>query len=133
GDMPMTASSSGTSRHADVIIIGAGILGTFYAYFAAQKGLKPLLIERNAFPSDASTRNFGMGVQTIVETDSEWAGFARASREIYLALQQELDLGVRRSGSLYLASTETERAVLEEFAQAYGDSYHCSFLTASEA
>ena len=45
-------------RQADVIVIGAGVLGTFHAYFAAQKGCTTLLIERNAFPNDASTRNF---------------------------------------------------------------------------
>src|SRR5215469_17162255 len=98
----MNSLSLKSIRHADIIVIGAGVLGTFHAYFAAQKGYKTLLVERNPFPSDASTRNFGMAVQTIVETDSEWAGFARASREIYQALQQQLELGVRHAGSLYL-------------------------------
>jgi len=120
-------------KHADVIVIGAGVLGTFHAYYAARRGYKTLLIERNAFPSDASTRNFGMVVQTIVETESEWSAFARASREIYLALQQEHDIGVRASGSLYIASTDAERVVLEEFAQAYGATYNCSYLDAGEA
>ncbi|HLW03393.1 MAG TPA: TIGR03364 family FAD-dependent oxidoreductase [Ktedonobacterales bacterium] len=129
----MTSASSTANRRADVIVIGAGVLGTFHAYFAAQKGYKTLLIERSPWPNDASTRNFGMVVQSIVETDSEWAGYARASREIYLALQQEHDLNVRRTGSLYLASTETERAVLAEFAQAFAPTYHCSYLPADEA
>lgn len=129
----MIFSPPNDSRHADVIVIGAGMLGTFHAYFAAQKGYKTLLIERNTFPSDASTRNFGMIVQSIVEADGEWAAFARASRETYLALQQEHDIGVQRAGSLYLASTETERAVLAEFAQAYAPTYHCAYLEASEA
>jgi len=64
-------SSSRASRHADVIVIGAGILGTFHAYFAAQKGYKTLLIERNSLPSDASTRNFGMVTRSIVGTEGE--------------------------------------------------------------
>ncbi len=129
----MTFLLSRERHHAAVIVIGAGVLGTFHAYFAAQKGYKTLLIERNALPSDASTRNFGMIVQSIVEADGEWAAFARVSREIYLALQQEHDIGVQRTGSLYLASTETERAVLAEFAQAYAPIYHCSYLEAGEA
>jgi FAD dependent oxidoreductase TIGR03364 len=128
----MTFSPSG-ARHVDIIVIGAGVLGTFHAYFAALKGYKTLLIERNAFPSDASTRNFGMLVQSIVEADGEWAAFARASQDIYLALQQEEDISVQRNGSLYLASTEAERAVLVEFAQAFADSHHCDFLEADEA
>ena len=129
----MTFSPPGAHRQTDVIVIGAGVLGTFHAYFAALKGYKTLLIERNAFPSDASTRNFGMIVQSIVEADGEWAAFARASREIYLALQQEQDISIQNSGSLYVASSETERAVLAEFAQAYAASHHCALLEASEA
>jgi glycine/D-amino acid oxidase-like deaminating enzyme len=74
-----------------------------------------------------------MIVQSIVETESEWAGYADASRDIYLALQQEHEIGARQSGSLYLASTDTERAVLEEFAQTHAPSYHCSYLAASKA
>lgn len=124
---------SGTKRHADVIVVGAGVLGTFHAYFAAQKGYKTLLLERNAFPSDASTRNFGMVVQSIVEAEGEWADFARVSREIYHAIQQEHDISVKVTGSLYFASTETERAVLAEFAERYADIYHCSYLSAAEA
>ena len=58
----MNSSQPEAIRHADVIVIGAGVLGTFHAYFAAQMGLKTLLIERNMFPNDASTRNFGMVV-----------------------------------------------------------------------
>lgn len=40
---------------------------------------------------------------------------------------------MERTGSLYLASTETERAVLVEFAQAFAASHHCTFLEADRA
>jgi FAD dependent oxidoreductase TIGR03364 len=129
----MHASQHKATHHADVIVIGAGVLGTFHAYFVAQMGLKTILIERNSFPSDASTRNFGMVVQTIVETEGEWPTFARASREIYLSIQEEHDIGAQRNGSLYIASTEMERAVLEDFARTYSQLYHCLYLDADEA
>ncbi len=119
--------------HADIIVVGAGVLGTFHAYFAAQKGYKVLLIERNTFPNDASTRNFGMVVRSIVETTSEWATFARDTREIYQTIQQEQDISAKVTGSLYIASTDAERAVLEEFAQGYAATYSCTYLTADEA
>ena len=119
-------------RQADIIVIGAGVLGTFHAYFAAQKGYNVLLIERNSLPSSASTRNFGMVVQTIVETDNEWAGYARATAEIYRALQREYDISLRNAGSLYLASTEIEKVVLMEFAQRFGAQYHCTLLDKGE-
>ena len=129
----MHFSSSQDTLHADVIVIGAGVLGTFHAYFAAQKGYQTFLIERNMFPTDASTRNFGMVVQSIVETGGEWASFARASREIYTSIQQEQDISVKVAGSLYIASTEIERAVLEMFAQLYAAAYKCTYLNEDEA
>jgi FAD dependent oxidoreductase TIGR03364 len=130
--LPMHSSSIEATRHADVLVIGAGVLGTFHAYFAAKKGYKTILLERNQFPSDASTRNFGMIVQTIVETDSEWSQFALASREIYQAIQAETDITVKNPGSLYLASTEIEQRVLQEFASTYASTYFCHYLNAAE-
>ncbi len=121
------------SKFADVIVIGAGALGAFHAYFAAQKGYKVLLLERNGLPTDASTRNFGMVVQSIVEAEGEWAEYAHTSREIYQAIQQECDISVNVPGSLYLASTEAECVVLEEFALLYASTYNCEYLSATEA
>ena len=120
-------------RQADVIVIGAGVLGTFHAYFAAQRGCLTLLIERNAWPNDASTRNFGMIAESLVGVADEWAPCARATREIYLALQQTHDISVRVTGSLYLASTEIERTVLREFAQQAHPQYRCEYLERAEA
>jgi FAD dependent oxidoreductase TIGR03364 len=121
----------GESR-ADVIVVGAGVLGTFHAYFAARKGYRTLLLERNAFPGDASTRNFGMAIRTIVETGGEWAEYTEATARIYRALQQELDLGIAVSGSLYLASTEIENRVLQEFAAQFAEEYLCRYLDGDE-
>jgi FAD dependent oxidoreductase TIGR03364 len=120
-------------RHADLIVIGAGVLGTFHAYFAAQKGYQVMLIERNTFPSSASIRNFGMVPRSIVETDNEWTAYAQDTQRIYRAIQQQHDISVKVVGSLYLASTDNERTVLQEFAQRYGESYHCAFLDRREA
>ncbi len=124
------------TRHADVVVIGAGVLGTFHAYFAACKGCKTVLMERNAYPNDASTRNFGMIARSIVAADSPWAVHARASAEIYRSLQEEYDISVRVTGSLYLASTELECRVLQEFARfdaAGGTGTASHYLDAEEA
>src|SRR5215467_3875745 len=129
----MNSLSPKSTGHADIVVIGAGVLGTFHAYFAAQKGYKVLLIERNAYPSDASTRNFGMAVRTIVETGGEWASYVRTSQEIYRSIQQQHDIGVQVKGSLYIASTDLECRVLQEFAQAFSAAYNCIFLDADEA
>jgi len=128
----MNSLSPKSTRHADIIVIGAGVFGTFHAYFAAQKGYKTLLIERNTYPSDASTRNFGMIVRSIVETSGEWSTHVHTSQEIYQSIQQQHDIGVQIKGSLYIASTDLERTVLQEFAQAYSSAYNCTFLDADE-
>jgi FAD dependent oxidoreductase TIGR03364 len=119
-------------RRADIIVIGAGVLGTFHAYFAARKGLRVLLLERNPWPADASIRNFGMLPQTIVEADGPWAGFARDSASIYRSIQEEIDITVREKGSLYLASTEAEQSVLAEFATRRAGNFGCVYLDAPE-
>jgi len=129
----MNSLSPKSTRHADIIVIGAGVFGTFHAYFAAQKGYKTLLIERNTFPSDASTRNFGMIVRSIVETSGEWSTYVRTSQEIYQSIQQQQDIGVQVKGSLYIASTDLERTILQEFSQAFSSVYNCTFLDAGEA
>jgi FAD dependent oxidoreductase TIGR03364 len=129
----MSPLSPKSNRHADILVIGAGVLGTFHSYFAAQKGYKTLLVERNTYPFDASTRNFGMIVRSIVETGGEWSTYVRTSQEIYQSIQQQHDIGVQVKGSLYIASTDIERIVLQEFVQAFSPAYNCTFLDIGEA
>jgi FAD dependent oxidoreductase TIGR03364 len=129
----MSTLSTRDANHVDVIVVGAAILGTFHAYFASKKGYRMLLLEGNPFPGDASTRNFGMVVQTIVAPGGEWATHANSSRETYLELQREYDLPVRQVGSMYVASTEIEMSVLQEFGRQYATSYRCEYLNAGEA
>lgn len=118
-------------RTADVLVIGAGVLGTFHAYFAARKGYKTLLLERNPLPNDASTRNFGMVAQSIAESGA-WSEYARATAEIYRQIQAEWDISASPTGSLYVASTELEARVLHEFADRAAPRYNCSYLDAAE-
>ncbi len=74
-----------------------------------------------------------MIAQSIVPVGGAWAGYARDSAEIYRALQRVHDIGARAPGSLYVASTELERRVLDEFARMYGANYNCAYLDADEA
>ncbi len=120
-------------RSADVLIIGAGVLGAFHAYHAARLGFSVLLVERNAWPNDASTRNFGIIAQSIVESGSVWEDYARDTRAIYGQIQAEHDITVRTTGSLYLASTDLERRVLTEYAGLDRNDEHCAFLEPAEA
>jgi FAD dependent oxidoreductase TIGR03364 len=81
---------------------------------------------------DASTRNFGMIAPSITAAGGEWAGYAQATTEIYRGLQEQRDLSVQVTGSLYLASTALEDAVLREYA-ALPARRACVYLDAAEA
>jgi FAD dependent oxidoreductase TIGR03364 len=97
----------------DLIVVGAGALGAFHAYFALQKGLKVLLLEKDARPMEATVRNFGQ-IITSGMAEGEWFDYARAGLATYQAIQAEYDISIRQNGSLYLASTPLEMQVLEE-------------------
>lgn len=47
------------SRHPDVIIVGAGLMGATSAFFLGRRGLKVLLLERGLVGQHASGTNFG--------------------------------------------------------------------------
>ena len=56
----------------DVIVVGAGVLGVFHAYFAAKQGMRVLLLERDDAPRGASVRNFGWCIPSAM-TPGVWA------------------------------------------------------------
>ncbi len=118
---------------ANVIVVGAGVLGAFHAYYAALRGWSTLLLERNALPSDASTRNFGIIAQSLVAPGTVEAAYTRATAAIYRSIQDRHDITVSATGSLYLASTELENTVLREFAQHAPPDYRCTYLDPVEA
>ena len=97
----------------DLIVVGAGALGTFHAYFALQRGLKVLLLEKDARPMEATVRNFGQIVPSGM-AEGEWFDYGRVSLATYKAIQAEYDISIRPTGSLYLASSAPEMQVLEE-------------------
>ena len=100
------------------MVVGAGIVGTFHAYFAAQRGLKTLLVDRDPAPRQATVRNFGMIVTGTIAAPGEWDGFARRTNELYRQLEDKSkeDLTIRHRGSLYVVETELEDRVIREFA-----------------
>jgi len=43
----------------DVVVIGAGIIGTSTAYFLAERGMKVLVCEKGRVAGEQSSRNWG--------------------------------------------------------------------------
>lgn len=101
----------------DLIIIGAGALGTFHAYHAAKAGQRVLLLEKDRYPVGATVRNFGQVVPSGLA--GRWFDHGRRSLEIYCAIQQETDLTVRQNGTLYIASDADEWQLANELHDRY--------------
>ncbi|QIM18033.1 TIGR03364 family FAD-dependent oxidoreductase [Leucobacter coleopterorum] len=94
------------------VVIGAGIVGLAHAVAALDAGYRVTVIEQDATAVLASVRNFGH-VGTSVQA-GELGELAREANAIWLSLAQRTGLDARRSGTLVVATTPTEEAVLHE-------------------
>ncbi|MCP4888345.1 MAG: TIGR03364 family FAD-dependent oxidoreductase [Planctomycetaceae bacterium] len=119
------------SNHADLLIIGGGVLGTFHAFHALQRGLSVVLLERHAAPRGATVRNFGQVVPSGM--DSQWQAHGRESLRIYQSIQSHFDISVRQQGSIFIASDEEELTLLEELRSINADNEYPSEILTAQA
>lgn len=118
--------------HYDLVIIGAGALGSFHAYHASRKKLNVLLLEKDGRPQEATVRNFGQVVPSGMSR-GKWQHYGRRSVEIYQSLQQQFDISVRQHGSVYIASDETEHTLINELSAINrSENYSSVLLTQQE-
>ncbi|WP_282635835.1 TIGR03364 family FAD-dependent oxidoreductase [Sphingobacterium thalpophilum] len=101
----------------DLIVVGGGILGTFHAYHALKKGLRVLQLEKDNFPVGSTVRNFGQVVPSGMA--GEWFDYGVRGLDIYQSIQKEMDISVRKNGSIYIASDIDEVQVIHELAAHY--------------
>jgi FAD dependent oxidoreductase TIGR03364 len=99
----------------DLVVVGAGILGTSHAYYAAKRGWRVLLLERGDWPGEASVRNFGTLMAGSLVGD--WRRRGLESIAFYRELAPLAGFDFFPWGSLYQVTTPVEAAVLEEFAR----------------
>ncbi len=99
----------------DLIVVGAGVLGAFHAFHAAQMGKKVLLLEKDARQAGSSTQNFGQVVPSGLS--EKWNKYGQQSLRTYQDLQIKADFTIRQNGSLYIASDEDEKMLLEELSE----------------
>ncbi|KPV48086.1 FAD-dependent oxidoreductase, partial [Kouleothrix aurantiaca] len=79
-------------RHADLVVLGAGLLGLASAYWLARAGYRPLILERGMPAAGATGRNGGLLVAGTAEAYP--AAIARHGHETARAVWQ-LTLGNR--------------------------------------
>jgi glycine/D-amino acid oxidase-like deaminating enzyme len=121
-------------READVVVIGAGIVGTCTAYYMARRGVKVVLVEKGRPGAEQSSRNWGWCRQQ--NRDARELPMATRSLALWDAMAEEIgpELGFRRTGLLYLSNNEAELegwARWRDFARTQNVETH--MLTAEQA
>ncbi|HXA98752.1 MAG TPA: FAD-binding oxidoreductase [Candidatus Dormibacteraeota bacterium] len=102
-------------RDADVVVVGAGIVGCATAYFLARRGVRVVVVERGAVPGEQSRKNWGFVRQQgrdpielplVMEANRLWRG-----------LERELGADIEwvQGGNLALAADEQRLARFEEW------------------
>src|SRR2546423_590518 len=112
---------SGQRETADVIIVGGGVIGLAIARSLALRGVRQVtLIERASLGAEASSAAGGMlAPQSEADGADEFFELACASRDLYPAFSDALreetgtDIELERTGTLYLAFTETDEREIE--------------------
>lgn len=105
-----------TKNHAEVAIIGGGIVGCAIAYYVAKSGIDCVLIEKDDIASGTSSRCDGN--ITIVDKDPGFDSLmSLKSQELTVDLKDELDLGFeyRALGSLLVCENDHEMQAAKEW------------------
>jgi glycine/D-amino acid oxidase-like deaminating enzyme len=101
-------SSPDLPTHADVVVIGGGIIGAFAAYYMAKRGMKVALVEKGRVGAEQSSRNWGWCRQQ--NRDARELPMATKSLDLWEQFTAETGevTGFQRCGLLYLSNSEKE-------------------------
>lgn len=100
----------------DVLVIGAGIVGTATAYFLAKAGMSVTLCEKGRVAGEQSSRNWGWVRQQ--GRDPAELPIMMESNRIWQTLAAETgaaDLAFRQCGCLYIARDDAAMAKYERW------------------
>jgi sarcosine oxidase subunit beta len=103
-------------RSADVVVIGAGVIGASVAYHLAKKGCgRIVVLERHQAPGQGSTSKATGGFRAQFGSEVN-VRLSLLSREKLVRFEEELgtDPGYRPCGYLFLASDEAQLDALRE-------------------
>lgn len=115
----------------DLAVVGAGIVGLSCARAAARRGLKVVVIERDANACGASIRNFGFITVTGQDRDAVWER-ARRSRETWAEVAPAAGIAIVQRGLWVAARRREAVGVLEAFLRT-DMAEGCELLTAAVA
>lgn len=110
---------------ADLIVIGSGIVGSSTAYYAAQKGMSVIVIDKDGVIGNGASSRNGGGVR-VSGRDAREIPFAKyAVENIWPTLGEELDENIEyhQAGNVRFAFAEKDLPALENIKktnEAYG-------------
>ncbi|HWD56137.1 MAG TPA: FAD-dependent oxidoreductase [Acidimicrobiales bacterium] len=99
------------------VVVGGGIIGTWHALELLEAGFTVDHLEADRAPVGASVRNFGLVWVSGRRNGSELDVARRARRRWEEIGSLVPDVGFRPCGSLTVATTDSERAVMTAFAR----------------
>ena len=115
----------------DLAVVGAGIVGLGVALAGVRRGLRVVVIDRDAQANGASVRNFGFITVTGQDRRTMWAR-ARRTRDIWAEVAPAAGIPILQQGLWMLARRPESLSILEAFLEtemAEG----CRLLTPAEA
>ena len=98
----------------DLAVVGAGIVGMASALAAARRGLRVVVVDRDARANGASVRNFGFVTVTGQARGEMWSR-ARRTRDIWAEIAPQAGIAIQHSGLVMTARRPEAVAVLEAF------------------
>ena len=119
---------------ADVVIVGAGIVGVSAAYWLARGGMKVVLLEKGSVGAEQSSRNWGWCRQQ--NRDARELPLSTRSLSLWEDMTDDIgeSLGFRRCGLLYLTNDQAELDGWNRWGIfARGEGVDTRMLSASEA
>ncbi|MBS1063461.1 FAD-binding oxidoreductase [Gluconobacter wancherniae] len=119
---------------ADVVIVGAGIVGVSAAYWLAREGMKVVLLEKGSVGAEQSSRNWGWCRQQ--NRDARELPLSTRSLSLWEDMTDDIgeSLGFRRCGLLYLTNDQAELDGWDRWGIfARGEGVDTRMLSASEA
>ncbi|MGF0115215.1 FAD-dependent oxidoreductase [Promicromonospora sp. Marseille-Q5078] len=113
---PRTSHLPPLPATADLVVVGAGIVGLAHALEAHARGHSVLVVERDPRPDGASARRSGH--VAVTTQDAATLSCALASRERWLKLGREAGFWVKDTGAVVVARSADELAVLDDLVAA---------------
>ena len=119
------------SQRYDLAVVGAGIVGLATALAAARRGLRVIVIDRDAQANGASVRNFGFITVSGQERGVMWSR-ARRSRDVWHEVAAAADIPIVHTG-LWMSVRRPESVRVLEAFMATEMAVGCRLLSPAEA